>query len=73
MTEAKRETRDLRPALVFLTGDLLAVPIPLEREKVILGRALEADAAAAEPRLGTLDPHRDSTRARGVAEAQHAA
>lgn len=35
--------RDLKPALVFLTGDLIAVPIPLEREEVILGRALEAD------------------------------
>ena len=38
-----RPERDLRPALVFLTGDLIAVPIPLEREEVILGRALEAD------------------------------
>ena len=34
---------DLRPALVFLSGELIAVPIPLEREQVILGRALEAD------------------------------
>ncbi len=43
MNESKRPSRDLRPALVFLSGDLLAVPIPLEREEVILGRALEAD------------------------------
>lgn len=43
MSSVKRSTRDLRPALVFLTGDLIAVPIPLEREEVILGRALEAD------------------------------
>ena len=43
MKESKRPPRDLRPALVFLSGDLLAVPIPLEREEVILGRALEAD------------------------------
>jgi two-component system, cell cycle response regulator len=28
---------------VFLSGELIAVPIPLEREEVILGRALEAD------------------------------
>ncbi len=35
--------RDLKPALVFLSGDLIAVPIPLEREDVIVGRALEAD------------------------------
>lgn len=43
MSESSRPKRDLRPALVFLNGDLLAVPIPLEREEVILGRALEAD------------------------------
>src|SRR3712207_9596506 len=43
MSQSKRPTRDLRPALVFLNGDLLAVPIPLERDEVILGRALEAD------------------------------
>ncbi|MBC7900986.1 MAG: GGDEF domain-containing protein [Saprospiraceae bacterium] len=38
-----RQQRDLRPALVFLSGELIAVPIPLERETVILGRALGAD------------------------------
>jgi diguanylate cyclase (GGDEF)-like protein len=43
MKPTKREKRDLRPALIFLSGDLLAVPIPLEREEVVLGRALEAD------------------------------
>lgn len=43
MNKTKRPQEDLRPALVFLNGDLLAVPIPLEREEVILGRALEAD------------------------------
>src|SRR5688572_8884482 len=43
MMKPERLKRDLRPALVFLTGDLIAVPIPLEREEVILGRALEAD------------------------------
>jgi diguanylate cyclase (GGDEF)-like protein len=35
--------RDIKPALVFLSGELIAVPIPLDREDVILGRALEAD------------------------------
>jgi diguanylate cyclase (GGDEF)-like protein len=34
---------DRRPALVFLRGELLAVPIPLERAEVTLGRALDAD------------------------------
>lgn len=43
MNKSKRPQADLRPALIFLNGDLLAVPIPLEREEVILGRALEAD------------------------------
>lgn len=43
MKKPKAQDRDLRPALVFLTGDLLAVSIPLEREEVIVGRALEAD------------------------------
>jgi diguanylate cyclase (GGDEF)-like protein len=43
MPNSTRPKRDLRPALVFLNGDLLAVPIPLERDEVVLGRALEAD------------------------------
>ncbi len=51
MKQAKRQKRDLRPALVFLNGDLLAVPIPLEREEVILGRALEADVRINDPRV----------------------
>lgn len=32
-----------RPVLVSLRGELLATPIPLERDAVVLGRALEAD------------------------------
>jgi diguanylate cyclase (GGDEF)-like protein len=43
MIDSEILRRDLRPALVFLSGELIAVPIPLEREEVILGRALEAD------------------------------
>jgi len=43
MQRPERRASDLRPALVFLSGELLAVPIPLEREEVTLGRALEAD------------------------------
>lgn len=37
------DSRERRPALVFLRGELLAVPIPLDRNEVTLGRALEAD------------------------------
>ena len=51
MKESKRPQRDLRPALIFLTGDLLAVPIPLDREEVILGRALEADVRINDSQL----------------------
>ncbi len=43
MQMAETRSRDLRPALVFLSGELIAVPIPLDREEVILGRVLEAD------------------------------
>src|SRR5690606_6001509 len=43
MQKPERSLRNLTPALVFLSGELIAVPIPLEREEVILGRALEAD------------------------------
>ncbi len=47
-------TRELRPALVFLRGELLAAPIPLEREEVVLGRALEADVRINDPRASRL-------------------
>ena len=51
MKSQNRLSRDLRPALVFLSGDLLAVPIPLERKEVILGRALEADVRVNDSRV----------------------
>ncbi len=35
--------RERRPALVLLRGESMAVPIPLERDEVVLGRAVEAD------------------------------
>src|SRR5580765_411629 len=43
MNPADAPQRDLRPALIFVSGELIAVPIPLEREEVILGRSLGAD------------------------------
>ena len=49
-----RRTRERRPALVFLRGELLAVPIPLERDEVILGRALEADVRVNDARASRL-------------------
>lgn len=52
--EFPRRTGDRRPALVFLRGELLAVPIPLERDEVILGRALEADVRVNDARASRL-------------------
>jgi len=46
--------RDRRPVLVFLRGELLAVPIPLDRNEVILGRALEADVRVNDARASRL-------------------
>src|SRR3989449_3162526 len=43
-----------RPALVFLRGELLAVPIPLERAEVTLGRALDADIRINDARASRL-------------------
>jgi diguanylate cyclase (GGDEF)-like protein len=47
----ERPKRDLKPSLVFLSGDLLAVPIPLERQEVVLGRALEADVRISDSKV----------------------
>jgi diguanylate cyclase (GGDEF)-like protein len=57
-TEPKR---DLRPALVFLNGDLFAVPIPLEREEVILGRAIEADIRINDPKVSRIHARINTT------------
>ena len=43
-----------RPALVSLRGELLAVSIPLERDEVTLGRALEADVRVNDSRASRL-------------------
>ncbi len=51
MQKPKRQERDLRPALVFLSGDLIAVPIPLEREIVVLGREIGADVRVNDPKV----------------------
>src|SRR5882762_4327277 len=61
---AKTETRrpagvkviknERRPALVSLRGELMAVPIPLERNQVIIGRALEADVRINDLRASRL-------------------
>ncbi len=53
-SDSGRVARERRPALVFLRGELLAVPIPLERNEVILGRALEADVRVNDARASRL-------------------
>lgn len=52
--DTQGDSRQRRPALVFLRGELLAVPIPLERDEVILGRALEADVRVNDIRASRL-------------------
>lgn len=47
-------SRERRPALVFLRGELIAAPIPLERAEVTLGRALEADVRVNDARASRL-------------------
>jgi diguanylate cyclase (GGDEF)-like protein len=42
------------PALVFLRGELLAEPIPLDRDEVTLGRALEADVRVNDARASRM-------------------
>ena len=63
--EARPRQGERRPALVSLRGELLAVPIPLERDEVTLGRALEADVRVNDSRASRLHARistlRDST------------
>jgi diguanylate cyclase (GGDEF)-like protein len=47
-------SRARHPALVFLRGELLAAPIPLERDEVTLGRALEADVRVNDARASRM-------------------
>lgn len=54
MAKAEGQDRDIRPALVFLSGELIAVPIPLEREEVILGRAFEADVRVNDSKVSRM-------------------
>ena len=53
-TETTRPQPDRRPALVFLRGELMAISIPLERDEVVLGRAVEADVRVNDHRASRL-------------------
>ncbi|MEP6569687.1 MAG: GGDEF domain-containing protein [Acidobacteriota bacterium] len=50
----KSPQKERRPALVSLRGELMAVPIPLERDEVIIGRAIEADVRLNDTRASRL-------------------
>jgi two-component system cell cycle response regulator len=66
-----RATHERRPALVFLRGELLAVPIPLERDEVILGRALEADVRINDPRASRMHARITTERDEATAETRY--
>jgi diguanylate cyclase (GGDEF)-like protein len=53
-TPTPRAQHERRPALVFMRGEQLAAPIPLERDEVTLGRALEADVRVNDARASRL-------------------
>lgn len=59
---SKSTQKERRPALVSLSGELMAVPIPLERDEVIIGRALEADVRLNDARVSRLHARITSER-----------
>jgi diguanylate cyclase (GGDEF)-like protein len=63
--------RERRPVLVFLRGELLAAPIPLERDEVILGRALEADVRVNDARASRLHARINTTRDPSTGETRY--
>jgi len=62
--------RERRPVLVFLRGELLAAPIPLERDEVVLGRALEADVRVDDARASRLHASITTERDPATGEAR---
>src|SRR6266513_5929081 len=50
----KSPQKERRPALVSLRGELMAVPIPIERDEVVIGRAIEADVRLNDSRASRL-------------------
>ncbi|HEX8176698.1 MAG TPA: GGDEF domain-containing protein [Pyrinomonadaceae bacterium] len=69
--DISRATRERRPALVFLRGELLAVPIPLERDEVILGRALEADVRINDSRASRMHARVTTERDEATGETRY--
>ncbi|HEV7893931.1 MAG TPA: GGDEF domain-containing protein [Pyrinomonadaceae bacterium] len=65
------EPRARHPALVFLRGELFAAPIPLERDEVILGRALEADVRVNDARASRMHARITVERDAATGEARY--
>src|SRR5256886_5409383 len=66
-----KHSAERRPALVFLRGELLAVPIPLERPEVTLGRALEADVRVNDSRASRLHARITTERDESTGETRY--
>lgn len=71
MNDSEIKRRDLRPALVFLSGELIAVPIPLEREEVILGRALEADVRVNDTQVSRQHARVNAVKRKGAVRTEY--
>src|SRR6185436_7761230 len=69
--ETKPRQGERRPALVSLRGELLAVPIPLERDEVTLGRALEADVRVNDSRASRLHARISTIRDPNTGEVRY--
>src|SRR5688500_13009126 len=67
----KKLQKERRPALVSLRGELMAVPIPLERDEVIIGRALEADVRLNDFRASRLHARITTEHATETAEISY--
>src|SRR6267142_228363 len=66
-----RRPGERRPALVFLRGELLAVPIPLDRAEVTMGRALDADIRINDSRASRLHARITTEQAEATGETQY--
>ncbi len=68
---ASPDERARHPALVFLRGELIAAPIPLDRDEVTLGRALEADVRVNDARASRMHARIDVMRDAGTGRTQY--
>ena len=54
MSKKQNAERELSPALVFMTGEQLSSSVPLDKEEVTLGRALDADVRVNDTKTARL-------------------